>query len=68
MKSFSIFNGLVSSLSQYVELLSQREVAILVGKTESTISKMLSSNREIFVCKRHNDEFFLIEIKDLSNV
>ena len=67
MESSSHFSYFISTLKDFKQEHSQRDIATLFNLSESTISKMLNSDRLIFVCLNASG-YFLTESKVIATV
>ncbi len=66
MKKCNPFKDFVASIKHFVVGYSQRKLAIMVKLSETTISKILKSNRKIIVCQNDEGQYYLIEFKVIS--
>ena len=64
MKCSNLKDYFVSTLQEFKSGVPQKEIATLVNVSESTISKMINSERVIFVCL-NKDGYYLTETKKL---
>jgi len=66
LSSKSFFADLLCTLSVFTESQTQRKTSALLNIHETTVSKMLSQKRNIFVCRDEKEKYYLVETKVIT--